>query len=1087
MGKRSKLQEKGTRMSDTRQAKWEQIVSSYLESVQAQRSEPAKSQRFLLLLNELFGVQPGFIEDYVAGIERYVKVKHKDRILRGRVDNLFGNLVIEFERDLNKTRREAEEQLQRYVACLWSQEAPAKRAPYLCMAADGIRFVVYSPTIEERDKSDIQPEEVRLELVEEVDLTTFKPPEVYFWLDRYFLRKEILAPTTEEIVKDFGLRSHAFHAAGQTLLARWGSLKDQPEFSVVYESWAKYLLIVYGTSVGDEELFIRHTYLSTLAKLMAWHRLTGERTDPDDDRILFLLEGQFFKEQGIENFLEEDFFSWVAREEAKVTGVETARQLLSLLQNYNLRELSEDVLKSLYQELVDPATRHDLGEYYTPDWLAHRMIRRLLEDNPQGTLLDPSCGSGTFLYLAVGEKRERLGDTRQTLEHILDSVVGVDIHPLAVTVAKTNYILALGDLLGKRKGKVSIPIYLADTIRLPERWAETALADYEVTIDDQTIYLPQALLESPELYDEAIEAAKDFAVQNVGRQPTGEQFTNYLRAQHSNLLEDDVPVHKLFVISKALRDLIESRRDTIWAFVLKNIYKPLFLKGNFDFVVGNPPWIAFRFMEPAYQAFLKRQIISEYRLLRGRGHLITQMEVATLFLVRAADLYLKAGGTIAFVLPKSLFSVGQHDGLRQRTFKFSEGTLQTLFWREVWDCENVAPLFKVPACVLIAEKGERVAGTADPAPAIPGQILSGKLERKNASLAEAESALTVKAVAFSLHTRGRRSFWGTERATDLQAVSFYKNLFANGATIYPRSFWFVQVKPSPLGFNPNLPLLETADRAIARAKDAYKSVFLKGTVESRFLHATLLSTDLLPFGHLDYRLVVLPLELAGDHYRLLDAAEAHKRGFLHLAQWLEKVEEEWAERRGEKAERMTALGCLDYRRKLTIQNPQSKYRVVYPDVQRVPIAAVVKTDEVVFSIGEQELRVLNVVFDHTAYAYETNDFGEANYLTSFLNSAVTDQRLASLRRRKQKTHPHVHKKIFDVAPIPQFDPTSPAHRRLAELGKNCSEEVERWLEAGGPGKVRSIGKLRSMVREMLSDELGQIDGWVEPLLHASER
>jgi hypothetical protein len=51
----------------------------------------------------------------------------------------------------------------------------------------------------------------------------------------------------------------------------------------------------------------------------------------------------------------------------------------------------------------------------------------------------------------------------------------------------------------------------------------------------------------------------------------------------------------------------------------------------------------------------------------------------------------------------------------------------------------------------------------------------------------------------------------------------------------------------------------------------------------------------------------------------------------------------------------------------------------------------------------------------------------------------------------------------------------------------ASQKVADWLEAGGPGKVRRIGKLRSMVREMLAEELGQIDEWVEPLLHASER
>jgi len=1072
MGKKSKLREKGTRIPDARQAKWEQVVSAYLESVQAQQSESAKSFRFFGLLNDLFGLQPGFIEDYVAGIEKHVKVKQKDRILRGRVDNLFGNLVIEFERDLNKTRPEAEDQLQRYLACLWSQEAPARRAPYLCMAADGIRFAVYSPTVGEHHKPDIQPEEVRLELVEEVDLSAFEPPDVYFWLDRYFLRQEILAPTTEAIVKDFGLRSHAFRAASQTLLSRWGSLKDQPEFSVVYESWARYLLIVYGTFVGDEELFIRHTYLSTLAKLMAWRRLAGERTAPADDQILSLLEGQFFKEQGIENFLEEDFFSWVAREEARVTGVETARQLLSLLQNYNLRQLSEDVLKSLYQELVDPETRHDLGEYYTPDWLAHRMVRRLLEDNPQGTLLDPSCGSGTFLYLAVGEKRERLGDTRQTLEHILDSVVGVDIHPLAVTVAKTNYILALGDLLGKRRGKISIPIYLADTIRLPERWAETALADYEVTIDDQTIYLPQALLESPELYDEAIEAAKEFAVRNVGRQPTIELFTSYLRAQHANLLENNVPVHKLFVISKALRDLIESRRDTIWAFVLKNIYKPLFLKGNFDFVVGNPPWLSFRYAEPEYQKFLKRQITEVYGLLSSRGELITQMELGTLFFLRTADLYLKDGATIAFVLPRSIFSADQHDDLRQGTFK--EVGLR---FEEAWDLEGVEPLFNVPACVLF---GQKEASTKTSYP-ISGQTVSGELPRKNATLDKAEESLAIEEVQFALGRVGKRSFWAKGKGILAEEASPYKELFKNGATIYPRPFWFVEVKVSPLGFNPSLPPLESAERAKEQAKDAYKGLVLKGNVESRFLYATLLSTDLLPFGHLDYRLVVLPIEPSGDGYALVTAEEAHKRGFVNLAKWLEKVQEEWESRRGEKAERIDALEWLDYQRKVTSQNPQAKYRVIYPSSGTHLCAHVVEDQPIKFDIGEQSVQVKGFVVDHVTYHFETSREDEAYYLAAVLNSSLINRMIKPMQARGLWGARHIHKKVLEL-PIPQFDPQSDVHKKLVELGKECSRRVADWLGTDGAARIKSIGRLRTMVREMLNKEIGEIDKLTAHLL-----
>jgi len=34
----------------------------------------------------------------------------------------------------------------------------------------------------------------------------------------------------------------------------------------------------------------------------------------------------------------------------------------------------------------------------------------------------------------------------------------------------------------------------------------------------------------------------------------------------------------------------------------------------------------------------------------------------------------------------------------------------------------------------------------------------------------------------------------------------------------------------------------------------------------------------------------------------------------------------------------------------------------------------------------------------------------------------------------------------------------------------------------GPGKIRSIGKLRSMVREMLAEELEEIDGLVREMM-----
>lgn len=1083
MKKQTKLVEKASRIPDTRQVHWGEIISKYLQDIEPLTSESARSHRFSILLQQLLGTTPDFIESYVEGMEKYIRVREKDRLLRGRADHLFGNVLIEFERSIPKNRAQAEVQMRNYTAILWSQESPDTRRPYICIATDGVRFLTYSPTLTDLSVREVAPDEVILRVLEEVDWTKFKPQEIFYWLDRYFLRKEILHPTSEMIVHDFGVKSHAFQTTRHTLLALWQGEKQKSDFAVIYESWEKYLRIVYGSEVTGDELFIRHTYLATLAKLMSWMRISESTSLPDDAQIIAMLEGRLFKAQGIENFIEEDFFSWLARAAAVDAGVGVTRWLFSLLQSYNLRELSEDVLKSLYQELVDPDTRHDLGEFYTPDWLAHRMVNRLLNTNPTGSLLDPACGSGTFLYLAIREKRNKLGDSIKTLRHILNSVYGADIHPLAVIIAKTNYILALGDLMKKRgKGTITIPIYLADTLRIPERFMRGP--QYQVRINSQTIYIPEGLLKDLSLYDQAIELAKKFASQNKGKEIVFDQFRNFLEAQHFQDKNNDVLVEAIFAIAKTLKRFIDANRDTIWAFVLKNTYMPLFFKSKFDFVVGNPPWLAFRFMEPSYQKYLKRQITEEYQLILRRGELITHLEMATLFLLMAADLYLKSGGTIGFVLPKSIFSADQHDGLRRSTFTFSEDMKYILLWHELWDLENVSPLFNVPACVLVAKKGDYGKRAFNRDNPIAGKIYSGILESKNASLDEAARVLAVEeGVQFSLHTRGKRSFWSTGKSAAVQVASYYKTRFAQGATIVPRTFWFAKVKSSPLGFDPTLPPLQSVITSKAGPVKDYKDIRIDGNVESRFLYCTLLGDDLLPFGYRNLRIVLLPIEPEGVRHRLIGTDEARQHGFLHLAQWLAKAEAEWAKARGEKAERMSIYERLDRVHSLSRQNPQAKYRVVYPNFQRVSLASVVSTEKtLVHEINQQRLELTGFVVESALYHCETNNVEEAYYLCTCLNSSLIDLRLGPLRRRAQKTHPNVHKKIFDVAPIPQFDAANRTHHRLAALGAECSAKVEQWVEADRPTHIKSIGKLRSLVRDELTGELTEIDRLVKEIL-----
>ena len=66
-----------------------------------------------------------------------------------------------------------------------------------------------------------------------------------------------------------------------------------------------------------------------------------------------------------------------------------------------------DLLKPLYESLFPRAVRHALGEYYTPHWLAEHVLDQVgYHGQADARLLDPTCGSGTFLLAALRRWRQ---------------------------------------------------------------------------------------------------------------------------------------------------------------------------------------------------------------------------------------------------------------------------------------------------------------------------------------------------------------------------------------------------------------------------------------------------------------------------------------------------------------------------------------------------------------------------------------------------------------------------------------------------------------------------------------------------------
>src|SRR5439155_4843939 len=125
-----------------------------------------------------------------------------------------------------------------------------------------------------------------------------------------------------------------------------------------------------------------------------------------------VFDGIPFKEVGFSNLIEPTFFQWFIDELSDDIRSFT-KEVAELFAEYStetlrMKDIGEsDLLKDLYESLSPPALRHALGEYYTPDWLADLILERAGYNGEANlNILDPTCGSGTFLVRVISKYKE---------------------------------------------------------------------------------------------------------------------------------------------------------------------------------------------------------------------------------------------------------------------------------------------------------------------------------------------------------------------------------------------------------------------------------------------------------------------------------------------------------------------------------------------------------------------------------------------------------------------------------------------------------------------------------------------------------
>ncbi len=1007
-------------MAEDFAAQLEVYIRNIKNAHASQQSERQISYVFLAFIGDAFG---SLVED--IQLEHHVAMSKVRK--HGYVDALLGDLLIEFKRNIETNLAENIDQLQAYM-----REMPELHR-YVGMLTDGIRFRTY-----------VLDEAGEASEVDQFDITRVDADAAFLWLDAYLFSRTSIEPTAADIVQRFGVRSPTFQLVRQRFTHFLGAIEDETELDVWRGQWRALLSKVYGSDIADDELFIRHSYLSQFAKMLVFAALEGR---PSRNDIPQIVAGDAFHKHGVSNIGENDFFSWLMMDDIRSDAISALYALSDELQVYDLSAVRQDLLKQLYQNLVDPDTRHDLGEYYTPDWLAQLTLDEIDYAAPQ-SLLDPACGSGTFLFCAI----RRLADSGLTglelVDFALNNIVGIDVHPLAVTIARVNYLLALSEHLETDNGGGEVPpvpVFLADALIRPLENRSPDAVTIAVDWDKKEVFrIPLESATDADKLTKTIDYMDEFARIAAPEQATQMAgiFRRLVQDIYSGLTN---PTFRSLWASnfQLLVQLIQQGRDSIWAYILKNLSRPLVLaEKGFDVVVGNPPWLSYRYINRATWQDEVKDLFIYYQLIdTGEVNLFTQMDLSTLFFAHAKDHYLETDGTLAFVMPRSVLT-----GAKQHRAFQRQGMTRIL------DVGEVSPLFNVPAAVIILSD-DNIA-KAD----IPTKTYAATFDRHELPLLDAEPQMTVGETV-------------TNFVDPSIACVYYYELFAQGASLVPRNLCFVR----PAGL-PSTPIVMTDSELDQDAKAPWKGIKREGTVHSPYIYATLLSKHLLPFGYQKFNMVALPAKQndTGNLEMQLDvlafAATAHHRSFLT---WFERMNAIWEGHRSPTTSE-TLPEWFNYRNKLTGQTPKDSHRVIYGGSGTNVASCVLEIDYEDLRIYGR--RVRQFVVDYTCFHYSAPTRAEAHYLCAILNSPFVNDQIKAHQPEGLWGARHIQRTPFEACAIPIFNENHPDHQELARLSIAAHERIE---EMKGMDENRLLngrpGQARGRAREILADEIASMD------------
>jgi len=803
------------------------------------------------------------------------------------------------------------------------------------------------------------------------------------WLDGVLATATDLTPTPREIARRLGATStaHALDAADLRALYRGGH--TQTGVRVKRELWAKLLTTALGTAfTNEDELFLEHTLLVVTAELIG-HAVIGFDLTDQSLTPASLTRGQLFSAAQIRGVVEEDFFDWVIEVPGGADFVRTLARRLS---------------RFTWDRVISARTRHDLGE----------------------------AMSG-----ATGH------------------VYGMDVHPVAATFARVTYLLALGRdrLTAGDRPPLTIPVYLGDSVQWGQDQslltgdALTVHTGDGVMLFADQLRFPDRLVADAARFDGLVADLADAAARDHRPPATGT-----LRAVFRRYTVDPADEAMIAGTYQVMCELHDTGRDHIWGYYVRNLARPVWLSrpaNRVDVLVGNPPWLSYRYMPPVMKADFRA--MSTARGFWAGAAVATHQDLSALFVARAVEQYLAEAGTFSFVMPLAVLTRKQFAGFRTGAWSPERHDIVTADLHGGWDLHAVKPsFFPVPAAVVT---GTRRTTTIGAPTALTGatETWAGTKVDHAAGYAEVEPRITRTATTASPASATR---------------SPYAPRFSQGATLVPRFLVLVQNAPAgPLGAGQGRTTVRSSRST--NEKPPWKQLpdLPVTAVERQFIRPILVGDTVLPFRLRPPAQAVIPW----DGTTLDQTTGARLDQYPGLASWWRAAADVWTAHRTPTST-LSLLEQLDYRNKLRAQLPSTAHRVVYTKSGAYLAAAYIDDPR--------------MVVDHKLYWATVTGPDEARYLTAVLNSPALLAIVQPLQSLGDFGPRDFDKYVWQV-PIPLYEESAALHRELVDLAVRAEQ-----VAAGVDLPQQSFQALRRRVRQaLIADGVsGELDQAVTRLL-----